>query len=104
MDKPKRGDHDKERHQKHEHEREHRREHEREGSGDDPRRHAAILERRWMGSPPPTAERYAHALKQWHALPGAVVQSAAELVDALKSSPHEEEHSGKRSGKKGRQP
>lgn len=81
MDKSKRGDHDKERHRKHEHEHHHR-EHEREESGDDPRRHAAILERRWLGSPPPNAERYAHALKQWKALPGAVVQSAPELAAA----------------------
>lgn len=45
----------------------------REESGDDPLRHARILQHRWEGSPPPTAERYARALRQWRALPGAVV-------------------------------
>lgn len=60
---------------RHERERESRQ----EGSGDDPRRHAAILALRWEGSPPPTAERYAHALKQWRALPGAVVQMVPEI-------------------------
>jgi hypothetical protein len=50
-----------------------RRRERREGSGDDPLRHARILQRRWEGSPPPTAERYARALQQWRALPGAVV-------------------------------
>lgn len=49
-----------------------RREH-REESGDDPLRHARILQHRWEGSPPPTAERYARALQQWRALPGAMV-------------------------------
>jgi len=60
----------------HEHERGERREREREGSGDDPRAHALIIERRWLGSPPPTAERYANALKQWQALPGAAPRPA----------------------------
>ena len=45
----------------------------REESGDDPLKHARILQRRWLGSPPPTPERYARALRQWRALPGAVV-------------------------------
>jgi hypothetical protein len=44
---------------------------ERDESGDDPRKHAAILERRWVGSAPPTLERYLHALAQWRALSGA---------------------------------
>jgi hypothetical protein len=44
-----------------------------EEGGDDPARHARIQARRWLGSPPPTAERYARALRQWRALPGAVV-------------------------------
>ena len=101
MDKPKRGDHHKARHHKDEHEREHRREREREGSGDDPRRHTAILERRWMGSPPPTAEKYARALTQWHALPGAVVQSPAELAGA-RAFPHRQEDKDQRSGRKDR--
>ena len=52
-----------------------------EESGDDPRRHARILQHRWEGSPPPTAERYARALQQWRALPGAVVSPGA-LVTA----------------------
>jgi hypothetical protein len=67
--------------ERHEREREHEREQEsrREGSGDDPRRHAAILALRWVGSPPPTAERYAHALRQWRGLPGAVVQMVPEI-------------------------
>lgn len=49
-----------------------RREH-REESGDDPLKHTMILQRRWQGSPRPTAERYARALRQWRALPGTVV-------------------------------
>jgi hypothetical protein len=58
-----------------EHERRSDREH-----GDDPAKHAAIIERRWEGSPPPTFERYALALKQWHALPGAVVWPATDVI------------------------
>jgi hypothetical protein len=61
------------------HEREGEHERKREGRGDDPRRHAAILALRWKGSPPPTAERYAHALSQWRALPGAVVRVVPEI-------------------------
>ena len=49
-----------------------RREHREEG-GDDPLKHARILQNRWQGSPPPTAERYARALRQWRARPGAGV-------------------------------
>jgi hypothetical protein len=49
-------------------------------SGDDPRRHATIIERRWQGSAPPTVERYARALQQWQALPGAVVRPAAAVA------------------------
>jgi hypothetical protein len=66
---------------RHEREGEHERKREdrREGSGDDPRRHAAILALRWKDSPPPTAERYAHALSQWRALPGAVVRVVPEI-------------------------
>jgi hypothetical protein len=59
---------------------EHERGEDREHGGDDPRRHARIIERRWLGSPPPTAERYAHALRQWRALPGAVASSATDLT------------------------
>lgn len=67
-------EHENEERETGEHERHERREREREGSGDDPRVHARIIERRWVGSPPPTAERYANALKQWQKLPGAVPQ------------------------------
>ncbi len=58
------------------------RDREREDSGDDPKRHAAIIERRWLGSPPPTLERYARALRQWQALPGAVVRTATDVTVA----------------------
>jgi hypothetical protein len=58
----------------HDHDRESRRESERKNVGDDPKRHELILARRWLGSPPPTFDRYANALKQWSKLPGAVVQ------------------------------
>jgi hypothetical protein len=63
-----------------EQERERRRDHEREKASDDPLRHAHIIRRRWLGSPPPTAERYAHALRQWQRLAGAVVRPAASLT------------------------
>jgi hypothetical protein len=63
-----------------EEERERRSGRERKESGDDPRRHASIIERRWLGSPPPTSERYARALRQWHALPGAVVWPATDVT------------------------
>jgi hypothetical protein len=78
-------------HPKHEpeHERERRPDHDRrrkrdeEDGGDDAVRHAAILARRWLGSPPPTTERYARALQQWHALPGAVFWPATDVtIDA----------------------
>jgi hypothetical protein len=39
---------------------------------------ADLLTRRWAGSPPPTAERYRIALRQWKAF-GTVVTSATEL-------------------------
>lgn len=51
----------------------------RKESGDDPLRHARIIERRWLGSVPPTPTLYARALQQWLALPGAVVRSAADV-------------------------
>ncbi len=54
---------------------------EEEEGGDDPLRHDMILQRRWLGSPPPTAERYAHALRQWQALPGAVMQPASTSAE-----------------------
>jgi len=76
-------EHEKRDHKKHEHEK-----HEREcrahridkDSGDDPQRHAKILARRWLGSPAPTPERYANALRQWRALPGAVVSPASDVT------------------------
>jgi hypothetical protein len=45
-----------------------------EEGGDDPLRHAQIIQRRWLGSPPPTLDRYAQARRQWQQLPGAVVR------------------------------
>jgi hypothetical protein len=62
-----------------EREREHYREHEREHGGDDPKKHAAIIARRWQGSPPPTFDRYVRAIQQWHALPGAVASPATDF-------------------------
>jgi hypothetical protein len=70
-------DHRRSRRDRDEREREHHRE--RSESGDDPRRQELIIERRWLGSIPPTAELYARALRQWEALPGAVVRSAADV-------------------------
>jgi hypothetical protein len=68
--------------------REHYREHEKHGhGGDDPKKHAAIVARRWEGSPPPTAERYAQALKQWHALPGAVMWPATDVSPLPPTNP-----------------
>jgi hypothetical protein len=58
-----------------------RHQHERENSGDDPLRHTEIIARRWLGSPPPTFDRYAKALKQWSALPGAVTGPIADETD-----------------------
>ena len=72
-----------------------RRHSQREHSGDDPLRHARILQHRWEGSPPPTAERYARALRQWRALPGAVVSpgtggtAGPEETGADETSPDE---------------
>jgi hypothetical protein len=79
-------DHDDEPKHKHGHGPEHegghyrRRPREQEDSGDDPKRHGTIIERRWLGSPPPTAERYRRALRQWQNLPGAVVQPATDVT------------------------
>jgi hypothetical protein len=69
---------------RHQHENEHKRspERDREYSGDDPKAHAAILERRWLGSPPPSMARYALALRQWRQLPGAVVRPATDIPSA----------------------
>jgi hypothetical protein len=85
--------------ERHERERESRR----EGSGDDPRRHASIMALRWAGSPPPTAKRYAHALRQWRALPGAVVQMVPEIPGG-KEHVAEEEDEGRGFDRKDRQP
>jgi hypothetical protein len=57
-----------------------RREAEREDTGDDPSRHLSIIARRWLGSERPTAEQYARAFRQWHALPGAVVLPATQVT------------------------
>jgi hypothetical protein len=74
----------------HEHEHEHKHKHypdrDREDSGDDPAMHARIIARRWEGSPPPTAERYARALRQWQALPGAVVSPATYVTVAAETA------------------
>jgi hypothetical protein len=59
-----------------------RRRRRREKEFDDPRAHALILERRWVGSPPPTAALYARALQQWHALGGAIVSPATSVTPA----------------------
>jgi hypothetical protein len=59
-----------------------------EESGDNPARHASIIERRWLGSVPPTPELYERALRQWQALPGAVARpAAAEVPPAEKAQP-----------------
>jgi hypothetical protein len=97
MPKPPRKD-DHEHEHKREHGREHDRkhghehEHEREEGGDDPRRHASIIARRWEGSPPPNAERYAKALQQWRTLPGAVSSPATD-PPAPKKKPGHQGHS-----------
>ena len=74
-------EHERER-KRHEHEHEHRRRSDRqhEEIGDDPKAHMQILERRWLGSPPPTAQRYARAIEQWHALPGAVMYPPSDVT------------------------
>jgi len=64
----------------HEHRSDHDRDHDHKDSGDDPKRHAKIIERRWLESPPPTFEHYSRALRQWHALSGAVVRPATDLT------------------------
>jgi hypothetical protein len=58
-----------------------RREREREDIGDDPQRHTEIIARRWQGSPPPTFDRIARALRQWSALPGAVLRPSPDVKD-----------------------
>jgi hypothetical protein len=72
-------DHRRSRRDRDEPEREYRRDRDQDDSGDDPLRHARIIERRWLGSVPPTPTLYARALQQWQALPGAVVRSAADV-------------------------
>ncbi len=89
--KPPEDEREREQEREREREREHKhREHEREypykDIGDDPARHAKILERRWLNSPPPTPARYARALKQWQALPGAVARSASDINAILESN------------------
>lgn len=70
---------------------EHERRSDREHDGDDPAKHAAVIERRWEGSPPPTFERHALALKQWHALPGAVVWPATDVTPEPAGPPPDKE-------------
>lgn len=53
---------------------------EREESGDDAARHASIIARRWQGSQPPTAQRYAQAVQQWQKMPGAVSRPATDVA------------------------
>jgi hypothetical protein len=53
-----------------------------EESGDDPARHASVIARRWLGSVPPTPDRYVRAFQQWQALPGSVARPAAAVVAA----------------------
>jgi hypothetical protein len=64
----------------HDRERVHRRQSEQKNLGDDPKLHDEILARRWLGSSPPTLDRYAKALKQWSELPGAVLQPPAVAI------------------------
>jgi len=45
--------------------------------------------RRWAGSPPPTAEAYARAERQWRQLPGAVITLPTDLGSPRKSSPED---------------
>ncbi len=78
----------KPKHHHHEHHHEHEHEHEREHVGDSPRKHAEIIERRWLRSPRPTHERYARAIQQWHALPGAVSRPATDVTVAAKTPTH----------------
>ncbi len=75
-------DHDQDRDHDRDHEHERRSDRDDEDSGDDPRTHAKILERRWLESPPPTQERYARALRQWQALPGAGSRPATDVTVA----------------------
>jgi hypothetical protein len=72
----------KHKHQAEKHERQSERD--REGSGDDPRTHANTIRRRWLGSAPPTPERFANALRQWRALSGAVVRTPTDVTAAGK--------------------
>jgi hypothetical protein len=63
-----------------------------EHDGDDPLRHSSIIQQRWRGGAPPTAQRLASALQQWQALPGAVVTSATYLrgAEAAKARANED--------------
>ena len=74
----------KSKHPAHEHEHERHAHRERKDTGDDPRAHAKIIARRWIGSVAPTPELFARAVRQWHALPGAVVWPATDVTVAAK--------------------
>jgi hypothetical protein len=45
---------------------------------DDPGEHLEIERRRFLGSLPPTPERYALAREQWYRLPGALVRPSMD--------------------------
>ncbi|MED5621937.1 hypothetical protein [Ideonella sp. BN130291] len=45
---------------------------------DDPDEHLEIERRRFLGSLPPTPERYALAREQWYRLPGALVRPSMD--------------------------
>jgi hypothetical protein len=49
------------------------------------------LARRWIGSPPPTAEAYAKAESQWRQLPGAVIARPTDLGSAQETGTTEGE-------------
>jgi len=68
-----------------------------EDDGDSPARQAAIIALRWLGSVPPTAELYARARRQWLALPGATLRSAADVplpAQPLSAAPADDDGEG----------
>jgi hypothetical protein len=75
---------EREREHEYKHERERHPDRERKDTGDDPRAHAKIIARRWIGSVAPTPELFARAVRQWHALPGAVMWPATDVTAAPK--------------------
>jgi hypothetical protein len=73
MPKPKRPDHD------HDHSHDHRGQEHSDRRGRDFPVFLKVRGRRWLGSAPPSAQAYAHALAQWRQLPGAIGATAADL-------------------------